>query len=71
MGFLSKFCVLSPNKYIFYKTDPDYFNILQGDGAQCSLTNKIPDDCVSCSGSEIQTPNTIRKGKEPTLLCFF
>ena len=70
MGFLSKFCVCH-QQIFFYKTDPDCFNILQGDGAQCSLTNKIPDDCVSCSGSEIQTPNTIRKGKEPTLLCFF
>lgn len=34
----------------------------QGDGDDRSLTDTIPEDSVSCSGAEIQTPNTIRKG---------
>jgi len=34
----------------------------QGDGDDCSLTDTIPEDSVSISGAEIQTPNTIRKG---------
>ena len=36
----------------------------QGEGDDCSLTDTIPEDTVSCSGAEIQTPNTLRKGKE-------
>jgi len=34
----------------------------QGDGDDRSLTDTIPEDSVSVSGAEIQTPNTIRKG---------
>jgi len=34
----------------------------QGEGDDCSLTGTIPEDTVSCSGAEIQTPNTLRKG---------
>ena len=37
---------------------------MQGEGDNCSLTDTIPEDSVSCSGAEIQTPNTLRKGKE-------
>ena len=37
---------------------------MQGEGDDCSLTDTIPEDSVSCSGVEIQTPNTLRKGIE-------
>jgi len=34
----------------------------QGEGDDSSLTEIIPEDSVSVSGAEMQTPNTIRKG---------
>ena len=37
---------------------------LQGVRDDCSLTDTIPEDSVSCSGAEIQTPNTVHIGNK-------
>ena len=41
---------------------------MQGEGDDRSLTDTLPEDSVSVTGSEMNTPNTIRKGKSKTLL---
>ena len=40
---------------------------MQGEGDDRSLTDTLPEDSVSVTGSEMNTPNTIRKGKSKTL----
>ena len=48
-----------------YNDDDDYQNDImpsQGEGDDRSLTDTLPEDSVSVTGSEINTPNTIRKG---------
>ena len=41
---------------------------MQGEGDDRSLTDTLPEDSVSVTGSEMNTPNTIRKGKIQILL---
>ena len=36
---------------------------VQGEGDDRSLTDTLPEDSVSVTGSEMNTPNTIRKGE--------
>ena len=36
---------------------------MQGEGDDRSLTDTLPEDSVSVTGSEMNTPNTIRKGE--------
>ena len=42
---------------------------VQGEGDDRSLTDTLPEDSVSVTGSEMNTPNTIRKGEICLLFC--
>lgn len=42
---------------------------VQGEGDDRSLTDTLPEDSVSVTGSEMNTPNTIRKGEICFLFC--